>query len=583
MGIIEELQSQIVAQNPTAEQQDAIFSGDLEFLLRAAPGSGKTWTSCRRFIWRGANWPYKVGGIALLSFTNTAIHEFYRATHEVGMQKLLSDPNYLGTFDAFLERFLFSTFGHLIEKSTKRPKLFVAARPGDWANQKLQAWTTLGSGQNIPVPAWEIVPFVDKEDVKFRASIKSGGKALDGASAVKELLRTGRYTHAQRGYWACMLLSTRPHLAKILARRFPEIIVDEAQDTNKWLLLILEILREAGSKITLIGDPDQCIFEFSMADPESLFVLREKWGISEKPLSKSFRCSNRIADAVRNIGTNAMFTGRGEDSGTSRKAYVVRETSKVFNRSIAEFQKLLPLCDLDKDRSAILCRGHGQLESIRGESIYAELRGQTQDLARAAFFRDFHHDYKYAFKTVESVVRKLSKKDDLWKLIDEQPDCERSRIARIAIWRFVKYPSGLPSIGLSAEDWIEQLKTNLSVLLVDIGIDEKPKLGLQIKKTGLEADQFEMPLFTPEPLFPTIRQETIHKVKGESLDAVLLLGTDKFFNDIVNSIVTNTNTEDRRLAYVGMTRARSLLVVGLPSKHYDKHIDKWKQWGFEAL
>src|SRR3989304_709163 len=119
MNKSEMLRVQIMAQNPTDQQRDAIFADELEFLLRAAPGSGKTWTSCRRFIWRGANWPHSAGGLALLSFTNAAIREFQTATIKIGRRDLLSDPNYVGTFDAFVERFIISPFGHIISKGTK--------------------------------------------------------------------------------------------------------------------------------------------------------------------------------------------------------------------------------------------------------------------------------------------------------------------------------------------------------------------------------------------------------------------------------------------------------------------------------
>lgn len=125
------LRQQIIDQKPTRQQSDAIFADELEFLLRAAPGSGKTWTSSRRFIWRGASWSYTSGGLALLSFTNAAIREFQIATMAVGRRDLLSDPNYVGTFDAFVERFVLTPFGHLLLGATKRPKLMVAPRPGD--------------------------------------------------------------------------------------------------------------------------------------------------------------------------------------------------------------------------------------------------------------------------------------------------------------------------------------------------------------------------------------------------------------------------------------------------------------------
>jgi superfamily I DNA/RNA helicase len=106
MNLTEKLQEQILSQDPTNEQKNAIFAKELEYLLRASPGSGKTWTSCRRFIWRGANWNYSAGGLALLSFTNAAIREFHEATIKVGRGELLSDPNYVGTFDSFVERFI---------------------------------------------------------------------------------------------------------------------------------------------------------------------------------------------------------------------------------------------------------------------------------------------------------------------------------------------------------------------------------------------------------------------------------------------------------------------------------------------
>jgi len=302
MEKLDALRDQILAQNPTEQQRSAIFADELEFLLRAAPGSGKTWTSCRRFIWRGANWPYSAGGLALLSFTNTAIREFHDATIKVGMRNLLSDPNYVGTFDAFVERFILTPFGHLLAGGRKRPKLLISPRPGDWNNKKLQAWTEESGGRKRPVPAWEIIPYRENGKFAYKASRAFGGKKLQFGSSsnpVHELMARGSYTHSQRVYWALRLLIKRPHIADLIARRFPEIVVDEAQDTNVWLIIVLNFLRERGAKITLIGDPDQCIYEFSMAAATTLPELRDKWKIPEKPLSKSFRCNNEIAAAVR--------------------------------------------------------------------------------------------------------------------------------------------------------------------------------------------------------------------------------------------------------------------------------------------
>ena len=79
-----------------------------------------------------------------------------------------------------------------------------------------------------------------------------------------------------------------------------------------------------------------------------------------------------------------------------------------------------------------------------------------------------------------------------------------------------------------------------------------------------------------------MRQDTIHQVKGESIDAVLVIGSTKFWNSVMAAVRNGDNTEDRRLAYVAMTRARHLLVVGLPKRHYDKHLKTWVEWGFRV-
>ena len=582
MASAEQLQEAILAQNPTDQQKDAIFADELEFLLRASPGSGKTWTSCRRFIWRAGNWPYPVGGLALLSFTNAAIREFKTATTEIGRRDLLSDPNYVGTFDSFVERYILGPFGHLLTGANKRPKLFPGARPGDWKNGKLKVWRDGKGNKRLPVPAWEIVPYLDNTKIRFKTSHTFGNQQLDNAAGpVQELLSLGFYTHAQRVFWACKLLFKRPHIAEVLARRFPEIVVDEAQDSNAWLLALLNYLRDKGAKITLVGDPDQCIYEFSMADATSLPSLKEKWSIPEKPLSKSFRCNNQIADAVRNVGGNPDFTGCGVGGNESCMAFILRETSTTFADSLRALQRLADRAGLSLSSSAVICRGHDQLDSIRGERNYTKLQGKAKELARAAFLRDSRHDFRGAFKIVERIVRELTGDDTLWKRIDADPDSPDSMSLALAIWRFVKDQEQLPSVAQLGNQWTISVRESIGRLIKELDLQCDVKLGNNINARGLDKDEKTLPLFESIDEFPTIRQDTIHQVKGESIDSVLVIGSTKFWNSVVSAAKKNKSSEDRRLAYVAMTRARHLLVVGLPKGHFDKHSETWVNWGFK--
>ena len=581
MATVDQLREAILAQNPTEQQRKAIFAEELEFLLRAAPGSGKTWTSCRRFIWRAANWPHPVGGLALLSFTNAAIREFKTATINVGRRDLLSDPNYVGTFDSFVERYILAPFGHLLTGADKRPKLFLGPRPGDWNNAQLKVWTDGKGGRKIPIQAWEVIPYQEGTKLHFKSSIAFGNQL--GAFAYKlvhKLLSLGYYTHAQRIFWACQLLSKRPYIAKLLAKRFPEIIVDEAQDTNAWLLILLDFLRNEGAKITLVGDPDQCIFEFSMADATSLPNLRNKWSIPEKPLSQSFRCNNQIAAAVRNVGGNASFTGAGDGASEWHRGFVVEESSKTFSDALAAFQRLAGQAGVSINAAAVVCRAHGQLESLRGKVNYTNLKGKARDLAKAAFLRDSRHDYRGASQTVERIVRELTGDDPLWGRIDTDPKSRERMAVALAIWKFVKSPDRLTPVSHLGDTWVLSIRTQLASLIEEIGLQCDAKLGQHIKTTGLSAAQKALPLLESVHEFPAVRQDTIHQVKGESIDAVLVIGSTKFWNSVLAAVQRGDNTEDRRLAYVAMTRARHRLVVALPKGHYDKHSRTWVEWGF---
>ena len=581
MATADQLREAILAQNPTDQQREAIFAKELEFLLRAAPGSGKTWTSCRRFIWRAANWPHPVGGLALLSFTNAAIREFKTATIDIGRRDLLSDPNYVGTFDSFVERYVLAPFGHLLTGADKRPKLFPGPRPGDWNNTQLRVWKDGQGGRNIPVPAWEVIPYPEDMKLRFKSSRVFGNQPVAAAyKPVHKLLSLGYYTHAQRIYWACKLLVKRPHIADLLARRFREIIVDEAQDTNAWLLILLNLLRDKGAKITLIGDPDQCIFEFSMADATSLSNLKTKWSIPEKPLSQSFRCNNQIASAVRNVGGNAHFTGAGDGLSEWHRGFVVEVSSKTFSDGLAAFQRLAGQAGVSINSAAVVCRAHGQLESLRGRVNYTNLKGKTKDLAMAAFLRDSRHDYRNASQTVERIVRELTGDDPLWERIDTDPKSPERMAVALAIWKFVKSPDRLTPVSQLGDTWISSMRTQMARLIEEIGLQCNAKLGQQIKATGLSTAQKTLPLVESVDEFSALRQDTIHQVKGESIDAVLVIGSTKFWNSVIAAVQRGDNTEDRRLAYVAMTRARHLLVVGLPKGHYDKHSKTWVDWGF---
>jgi len=300
-------------------------------------------------------------------------------------------------------------------------------------------------------------------------------------------------------------------------------------------------------------------------------------------LSQSFRCNNQIAAAVRNVGGNNAFTGCGDGTHETHRAFIVKESSASFADSVSALQQLTEQGALDLASAAIVCRGHKQLESIRGQVNYSKLHGKTKELATAAFLRDSHHNYRGAFQTVERIVREIAGDDALWDRIAEAPDAAEARAVSLAIWRFVKDAGRLPSVSRLGEEWIQSVREQLAALIAKIGVKGEVKLGSHIRKTGLRNDQLALPLFKAQKDFPAVRQDTIHQVKGESIDSVLVIGSTRFWNSVVKAVDDGVSSEDRRLAYVAMTRARHQLIVGLPRGHFDKHAKTWTSWGFAVF
>ena len=198
----------------------------------------------------------------------------------------------------------------------------------------------------------------------------------------------------------------------------------------------------------------------------------------------------------------------------------------------------------------------------------------------AAFLRDSRHDYRGASETVERIVRELTGDDPLWERIDSDQRSREHMAVALAIWKFVKDPGRLTPVSQLGNTWIPSMRRQLATLIEEIGLRCDARLGQHIKATGLTAAQKTLPLFEAVDRVPEVRQDTIHQVKGESIDAVLVIGSAKFWNSVIAAVHHDDNTENRRLAYVAMTRARHLLVVGLPKAHYDKHSETWVDWGF---
>ena len=118
-------------------------------------------------------------------------------------------------------------------------------------------------------------------------------------------------------------------------------------------------------------------------------------------------------------------------------------------------------------------------------------------------------------------MRELTGDDPLWERIDSDPNSRERIDVSLAIWKFVKDPDRLTPVSQLGDIWIPSIRKQLANLIEELGLQFDGKLGHLIKTTGLSTDQKALPLFESVAEFPEVRQDTIHQVKGESIDAVL--------------------------------------------------------------
>jgi len=116
----------------------------------------------------------------------------------------------------------------------------------------------------------------DGKSVVYRRFKSGGSKRLGNADTelaiqqIRRLATKGGYTYATGRAWARQVLKKEAHLTKVLACRFPQILVDEAQDIGRYEGALLDMLCAEGSTISLVGDFNQSIYGFNFATGEYL-------------------------------------------------------------------------------------------------------------------------------------------------------------------------------------------------------------------------------------------------------------------------------------------------------------------------
>ena len=559
---------------PSVEQGEIITAPLHPMSVIACAGSGKTFTAVRRLAHIRQCLGDHRGRVALLSFSNIAVETFRREYQALAMGSLKIPSHQrveIDTLDGFITTNILRPHAHRTMGCTTTPFL-LSGSESFLLGKDYRFWVESPRTDSYPVPQGHIHRVVIGPSGAATGFFYQNSGMLarinNGPKVAAALGKLGAYTHELARYWVDLTLREQPEILRVLARRYPNILIDEAQDIGILHQVIIERLSQAGSQISLIGDPNQGIYEFMGATGSFLSSYHSKPGVSAAALTRNYRSVPAVLDLANAISARTDDPDRTAPP-TLHGAYFVPYTTADTKKVMAAFQATLVSAGLDPARSAVLCRARKWANELAGHEGAPGV-GTTKILAQAAMARDIHSDYSTAFRLVATAIMGLTDNapKGIVARLTQPARYPEERALRRVIWAFTRDPvSGLPSAALPAvSDWQPALLQRIRVLMTNLstahGLNHTSStLGARLSKRSLPGSPLMSPpdLGADQPL--RVKISTVHQVKGESLDAVLYMATKPH----VSALLGGGSTEDGRIGYVAVTRARDLLWLAVPA------------------
>jgi DNA helicase II / ATP-dependent DNA helicase PcrA len=295
------------------EQTKALLhapSGDFQ----AAPGSGKTTLLGAKLALMAARWPHERRGICILTHTNVAREEIESCLRSAPHgEKLLSYPHFIGTIQAFVNRFLALPWLRSqgielreIDDDAFEDRFFRLVN----ADYSVKKWVSMNPYQRESTI----------RGVRYRGAalnvVTTGqtalpvtGAVITRVRAIKDLLlKEGRVRHEDMFAFAEAALAGVPDLADSLEHRFPNVFIDEMQDTSDPQLEVLTKVFRAVSSVQRFGDVNQSILGRGPRTAAQAFPVA-----GHHEMKTSLRFGDEIAAVANSVkAVGDPIEGRGD-------------------------------------------------------------------------------------------------------------------------------------------------------------------------------------------------------------------------------------------------------------------------------
>lgn len=576
------------------EQREAVTAAEPSIAVVAGPGTGKTKTLVSRIVYLVEERGVKPGEITAVTFTNKAAGEMReRLEAELGLRK--ARALHIGTFHSLCLELLAGWQGDVV-LADEYESLDLAGeviRSLEWKGSPrsfLQEVSKRKNGLPSELPDDVHAAYCDR--LREQGMVDFDDLLLDTLAKWDE--------HTEEG------------------SRFRHLLVDEFQDSNSLQFQLITAWSRRGESLFVIGDPDQSIYGFRGSDARCFDRLaEERPGLRTIRLVKNYRSTPEIIGCAlpviaQNAGPERILDPQREsgpkvsvltaESDLSEGICIAKEVNRMVGGiDMLDAESYRPHTEDGQPRSfsdiAILYRTHRQARLIehclRRESIPYVVAGRDDFLAEAevrgtvAFFRflceprdlpALRAGLKLLWNCPEDLVQGLSRvleraapelltPELLREITAAYHDVgllrEWLRLAALFLPRLEEPPRRL------LEDWSKTSGFSSEALgkLMNMSVfhSELPAF-LQNLILGQESDlvrssEDERPAAGKSYFAGAVTLMTLHGAKGLEFPVVFLAGVNRGTIPLESVTHPADLGEERRLFYVGMTRAREELLL----------------------
>jgi DNA helicase-2/ATP-dependent DNA helicase PcrA len=399
------------------------------------------------------------------------------------------------------------------------------------------------------------------------------------------------------------------------ANAFRYVLVDEYQDTNHAQYVLLQLLAEEHQNLMAVGDPDQSIYAFRGADIRNIMEFERDFPATKViPLEQNYRSTNSILHAANNVISHNRERKEKNLWSDLGEGELVRVVETEDEHSEARFVAVEIAARIEEGYSAreiavvyrtnaqsrvledVLVRQGIAYQVIGGPRFYE--RAEIKDAIAYLQVIDNPFDAVSLMRIANrprrgigdtSIARLISYADglgsSLWEALAHPEQAGVAAASGRAVTQFRTVMESLMATAsdadvativeavldrtgylealeaertIEASGRIENLEELIGVAREYDAAAEEPSLSGFLQEISLYSDQDAI---RDEDDGGQVTLMTLHNAKGLEFRAVFMIGMEEGIFPHARSIEENSLEEERRLCYVGMTRAQERLVL----------------------